>query len=1029
MRYSGAALRGPPLPRPRPTILPANSYREMATVHSVIRHAVACAMLAAFAVAGSSIALAQSATQTVIVKFRDGLVANPAGALPDALAREVAAVFPGAVHAGATRDGGARFVLPAPLEVEAVRALLNDLRRSPAVLYAASERASRVLPDASGRPVVRLIVKYRDGALVDSARANVSPGRTRLDRVEALAGTAVAFERGTSRGEFLVRLVAPMDPARAASIAELIEQDPDVEYADADLWRYAMAAPNDPYYLDTSSNGQWHYRSPAVEPGGANLPGAWDITTGSPSIVVAVLDTGALFNHPDLSGRFLPGYDMIADVPTAADGDGRDPDPSDPGDWYSANVCGAGVPASPSSWHGSHVAGTIGANTNNGIGVAGIHWAAKILPVRVLGRCGGWDSDIQDAIVWASGGPVVGVPNNPTPARVINMSLGGSGSCSSATQSAINAAMTNGTVVVVSAGNSNNRASNYSPASCGGVITVGATQRQGFKAHYGNYGSAVEISAPGGGRNYPSNTSEGVWSTLNSGADVVVPGAGYNYVRYQGTSMAAPHISGVVSLMLSVNPGMTPSQVSSMLQSTARAFPTAGASTCNTATTRPPSSQWFSCRCTTSLCGAGIVDAQAAVSAAYLAANGVPGNATVTSNPFGTLSVTGATLVGNALSNFQSNAVLRLGSTPGNGSNALAIEFQGLSLAPANTLTIRSGAANQRVELINVSGNASTIAGRIVAEGANGAAPPVIVVRNASGVTVVTGGSIVGPSGLVVSALSSWTVGGTLVNGGTVDGGPRLEVQGYKINGGGAFKGDAVILSTPTFANNPVNGAHFLDNGLHVYPSTGAGTSVGLTLHAYGTAPQVLNVMIHGSGAVWMPSSWGAGVSTPANNAVIPPGGSRAPGVAEPGYGGGSMIVQATGALTVANALTNDFVFPGAIAFKAGGTLDLNGVVINQGWTVTGKQFQGVFFESSNIVSPAGLIQVLTNSPNWINFSTMPKQGVRTWSLTGDGGGGAAFVVADSFATHLNTYSATIEAAANGQCWTCLINTAPVDMY
>ena len=162
-------------------------------------------------------------------------------------------------------------------------------------------------------------------------------------------------------------------------------------------------------------------------------------------------------------------------------------------------------------------------------------------------------------------------------------------------------------MVVVSAGNSNDRANAYSPASCSGVITVGATQRQGFKAHYGNYGSTVEISAPGGGRNYPSNTPEGVWSTLNSGADSPVSGSGYNYVRYQGTSMAAPHISGVASLMLSVNPGMTPSQVLATLQSTARAFPTNGAATCNTSPVRPPSAQWFSCRCTTSLCGAGIV--------------------------------------------------------------------------------------------------------------------------------------------------------------------------------------------------------------------------------------------------------------------------------------------------------------------------------------------------------------------------------------------------------------------------------------
>jgi len=526
------------------SILPVISFGEVAIVRPTTRFVMSLALVAVVGAGASGAAVAQSINQAVVVKFRDGLVTDPSLPLPDSLAREVGAVLPGARQAGTTRDGGVRFVLGNALDVEAARAALTELRQSPAVLYAANAPQARVLPEASGRPVSRLIVKYRDGALVDAARANQAPGRVRLDRVQALAGTAVAFERGTSRGEFLLRLVAPVDPARAAQIAALVEQDADVAYADPDLWRYAQLAPNDPFYIDATSNGQWHYKEPAVEPGGANLPGAWDITTGSASVVVAVLDTGALKQHPDLAGRFLAGYDMIDDVPTANDGDARDPDPSDPGDWEPAGFCDAGAPAFPSSWHGTHVAGTIGANSNNGVGVAGINWVSKILPVRVLGRCGGWESDINDAIVWASGGPVAGVPNNPTPARVINLSLGGSGSCASAEQSAINAAIANGAVVVVSAGNSNDRANAYSPASCSGVITVGATQRQGFKAHYGNYGSTVEISAPGGGRNYPSNTPEGVWSTLNSGVDSPVSGSGYNYVRYQGTSMAAPHISG-----------------------------------------------------------------------------------------------------------------------------------------------------------------------------------------------------------------------------------------------------------------------------------------------------------------------------------------------------------------------------------------------------------------------------------------------------------------------------------------------------
>jgi len=304
--------------------------------------------------------------------------------------------------------------------------------------------------------------------------------------------------------------------------------------------------------------------------------------------------------------------------------------------------------------------------------------------------------------------------------------------------------------------------------------------------------------------------------------------------------------------------------------------------------------------------------------------------------------------------------------------------------------------------------------------------PPFLEVINGNGITVELNGLIEGPSGLLVSGLSDWTVGESLINHGTIDGGEYLELHGRKIQGGGAFIGDEIFVSTLTVANNPVNGSFFLSNGLQLYP--GPSGHVNLQLHAYGTTPQVLNIKINGDGDVYMPSGT-TRTGPPANNAVIPQGGTRAPGVPEPSYGGGSMIVQATGSLRVASGPNNDFVFPGAIVLKALGTLDLNGVVINQGWTTSGQQFQGVFFEAPDIVSPAGNIQVLTNNPNWINFSTLPQQHVRTWSLKAQPNGGAAYDVADSYAPHRNSYSATVNAAANGQCWTCLINFTPINVF
>jgi serine protease len=426
----------------------------------------------------------------------------------------------------------------------------------------------------------RLIVKYKDA--VDNAKGAV-PARALSAAREALIaragqqlGATMRALRATATGADVLQLSRTMSlPEAKALAAELMARDPDVEYAEPDRIMLPLMTPNDPLYTQ-----QWHYYDAT---GGLNLPAAWDKSTGA-GINVAVIDTGYR-PHADLTGQILPGYDFIASAAIAADGNGRDSDASDTGDSTTAGQCGGGLPVQDdsSSWHGTHVAGTIAAKTNNGVGVAGVAFGAKVVPVRVLGKCGGYTSDIADAIVWASGGAVTGVPANANKARVLNLSLGGSGACDATTQNAINSARSRGAVVVVAAGNSNVNAANASPANCAGVIAVAAVGRNGGKASYSNYGANVDVAAPGG------DSGAAILSTWNAGTTTP---AGDNYGTMMGTSMATPHVAGVAALMLAKNPNLTPDEVEAKLKASARAFPAA-----------------------CSGCGAGIVNAAAAVNA------------------------------------------------------------------------------------------------------------------------------------------------------------------------------------------------------------------------------------------------------------------------------------------------------------------------------------------------------------------------------------------------------------------------------
>lgn len=446
----------------------------------------------------------------------------------------------------------------------------------------------------------QLIVKFKPFAGANSAVQASS--RQRMNTLSNAAGLALVYDHALSGDADVLKLPEKMPEATVAALAEKLNAkaaELGIEYIEPDAIQHAALVPNDNDYAK-----QWNEQTAAGAAYGINLPAAWDITTGSASIVVAVLDTGIRFDHPDLAGRTITGYDFVSDDQVANDGNGRDSDPSDPGDWVTNSEAQSGYfqgcEPSNSSWHGSHVAGIIGAASNNGVGITGINWHAQLQPVRVLGKCGGTTSDIVDGMRWAAGIDIAGVPHNTTPAKVINLSLGGTGRCSITEQSAINDVVSRGVVVVVAAGNDNQNASNSSPANCNNVISVAATNRSGGRAFYSDFGSVIKVSAPGGGSE--SNTSDAILSTVDTGTQgPQAPG----YAYYIGTSMAAPHVAGVVSLMFSLDSSLTPSQVTQLLQANATGFPTG--STCSTTT-----------------CGAGIVNAAAVLGAVQNRLNATP---------------------------------------------------------------------------------------------------------------------------------------------------------------------------------------------------------------------------------------------------------------------------------------------------------------------------------------------------------------------------------------------------------------------
>ena len=451
----------------------------------------------------------------------------------------------------------------------------------------------------------RFVITYTDSALNSGGINWASPAGTQVatwsdalyqgissdvKSVDELLKVKTSYVRTTAQKATVVTLSSKLTAEQAEKYMATLSSNPSVASVEPDLLRRSNArargaatskvaqvakaaqasdqvvAPNDTLYPQ-----QWNLHGTK----GLAAPEAWKTTLGA-GVTVAVIDSG-IVKHPDLDANVLPGYDFITEPSIARDGNGRDSDPTDQGNWEEAGVCDAGSEASESNWHGTHVAGSIAAIMNNKRGIVGVAPNSKILPVRALGMCGGYDSDIADAMVWAAGGTVEGVPANSNPAKIINLSLGGEGTCPATYSKAIAEVNKRGAILVVAAGNDGQDTSKVAPANCGGSIVVGATDQEGKRSDFSNYGKLVDVSAPG----------SSIMSTVDLGT-TVSKGAGYT--EYDGTSMAAPQVAGVIALMKSVDPSLTAERAKQILKQSSKPL-----------------------TCDVNACGSGIVNAASAL--------------------------------------------------------------------------------------------------------------------------------------------------------------------------------------------------------------------------------------------------------------------------------------------------------------------------------------------------------------------------------------------------------------------------------
>jgi serine protease len=502
--------------------------------------------------------------------------------------------------------------------------------------------------------VTKTIERSVRGRSIRVSQAQTS--RADLLALVARSALSTAGSRQITPSMHVVYLPRTLFGAAVDAALMRLRADPAVAFADVDARRYPHEIPNDPLFQPVAGtgSGQWFMLTPSNATASSDVAAtdavsAWNITTGSSGNVIADVDSGVRFDHPDLlragfGGRLLPGYDFVGEdfnvtsgAPlgtylTANDGDGWDPDPSDPGDWINSADQGNSVlfpsakcPIQDSSWHGTRVVGVLGAITNNALGVAGMTWNNYLLPVRSLGKCGGYDSDIMAGMQWAAGMTVSGVADNPYPASIINLSLGGSGACPSAYQDLIDTLSAMGVLVVASAGNESGPVD--TPGNCSGVLAVAGLRNVGTKVGYSSLGAEVGVSAPAGNCvNSSGACLRSIDTTINAGLTTPAANTYTNEINPNlGTSFAAPIVSGIAALMRSVNANLTPAQLIMRIEASATPFPpnTAGLPVCPAT-----DSATGQCSCVAGQCGAGMVNAYSAVLAALdpIAAVAVPAN-------------------------------------------------------------------------------------------------------------------------------------------------------------------------------------------------------------------------------------------------------------------------------------------------------------------------------------------------------------------------------------------------------------------
>ena len=555
----------------------------------------------------------------------------------------------------------------------------------------------------------RVFVKFRSSAL--SARATTQAATNALQTLATRVNLTLLESRQISANLHALRVVAGPGETLASTLARLAA-DTAVEFAEPDERRYPHAIPNDPLYAN-----QWYEQN--AQPAAIDAVTAWDTTTGRSDIVIADLDTGIRYDHPDLGAaagnRLLPGYNFISDPAVSNTGGGtRGPDASDPGDWITQadtmTPTFSGCTVSNSSWHGTRTAGILGAITNNSAGIAGVTWQGMILPVRVLGKCGGLDSDILDAMRWASGLQVTGIPNNTHPARIINMSLGAASACTAAQQTVIDEVVATGVLVVVSAGNGSGPVD--SPGNCNGVAGIAGLRNTGTKVGFSSLGPEVAVSAPGG--NCVNSTGACLYSidtTVNNGA--TTPGTnGYTDQLNPnlGTSFSAPMVSGIAALMTGVNSNLRAPQLIARLKEGAKAFPVSSDPTilhCHV----PASANDLQneCNCTTQTCGAGMANAPGAVMAALRPIAAVMVPATVSAGQNVSLAGTGsAAACGHAVTTYAWTDVTNPTNPILNANTATATVIAPATGSYTVRLTVTDDAGRQDSADVVVSSTAAT---------------------------------------------------------------------------------------------------------------------------------------------------------------------------------------------------------------------------------------------------------------------------------------------------------------------------------